>query len=163
MNTGTENRRVYDGTSWGWLCYLWIAIITAALSIHIDLLNWRLLRLEILMKHFSGGSYFLWWNQKSHTFFCRKEQRGEKTRKEVGKQINGVWTHDCLLRALLKTQSEDTRTDVHCAALPGQQIMYFSPRIEKRAAYNVFLIWIIIIIYEILAATDCSSWFCFRS
>lgn len=83
MNTKTENHRVCDGTSWGWLCYLWIAVIAASLSIHIDLLNWCLLRLEILMKHFSGGLYFLWWNQRSHTFFCRKEQRGKKQEKRL--------------------------------------------------------------------------------
>lgn len=72
-----------DGTSWGWLCYLWIAIIAASLSIHIDLLNWRLLRLEILMKHFSGGLYFLLWNRKSHTFSCRMVQRGKKREKSL--------------------------------------------------------------------------------
>lgn len=88
MNRRTEKCRVFDGTSSRWLCYLWIAFIAASLSIHIDLLNRHLLRLEILMKHFSGGLYFPWSNQKSHTFFCRKEQSGEKKNEKRGWKAN---------------------------------------------------------------------------
>ncbi len=88
---------------------------------------------------------------KEHTFFCRREQRGKKREKRVESKS---MASELMLRALLKTQSEDTRTDVHCAGLPGQQMMFNSPWTENMAEYNVFLIWIIIIIiYEILLAT----------
>lgn len=61
--------------------YLCIAVIAASLSIHIDLLNWCLLRLEILMKYFSGGLYLLWWNQRNILSFVESNKEGKNEKR----------------------------------------------------------------------------------